>query len=197
MDIKRVKIILALIIIIAIACVAIVIVNSKRVDLEKRTIILEKTNNGASWPINEVSIPARKDLVVRKVDDQLSQMELTKEVNYDDFREYVILLYEDGFEPITELGSQNPRNLRTSIDTLENKQISWYGQKDNYQIEVNWAAKGEVDGNGQPYDYYLQVFLYDKTIDMNAELSGESLIEDIESSGEVTIISGDEMQSQE
>lgn len=129
-----------------------------------KTSIIQEIVENTSWPIEEVPMIANKNVTI-EIDSEIRNEGIAKSgVSYEEFRAYLVELYEQGYKPVEDFfDSQNPNFLVTSLDGTEVTAISWMGENEEYQVNVSWAELGAISTTGEPYDYNFKVSVYTKS----------------------------------
>ncbi len=185
----QVTLFLILVIIIVTCFVSIKILTLIKENIEFENILTENISK-TQWPA-EVPIIKTMNFEVTKVADESWVVNVNEYISYEALRDYLIELYSEGFQPLNEFGSYNPKLLSINEPTGENAFLSWIGKNENYTVEVFWDntmlylySDSELDVNG--FDQFT-ILLYSN--DANDS-------DDMQFSGDNTLdVSGDALEN--
>lgn len=184
---KKVISFLCLVVVSSCALLGIILLKDIKNNIEI-TAKVEQSIIEAGWP-QEVPIINSEFI---KIDEQSSgswSINFNKPVSYDVFREYLIDLYAEGFKPISEFGSKNPKLLSLEEPTEDGFILFWSGQNSKYTIETYWQKIDDTNDSSEiTEDDYLTILLYSNFVD---DIYQENF-EDENISGDNTLNSGDD-----
>lgn len=129
-------------------------------DKMAKNEIITSTIDGKNWPIDDVPILAKDGINISGDLENMYNVSCENEVTYGELRDYLIELYNAGFEPVKELGCENPNNLKTSIEAVKLKELLWIGEKNNYTVNILWAQKGAKNEYDEVYKYNFEMTLF-------------------------------------
>lgn len=183
---KKILAFLVLITIIVVCLLGIILLGGIE-NTKSTNEIIDKIVEESSWPIEDVPIFYHEGMEIEKDKSGIWYISVDSGVMYQDVRNYLIKLYEEGFEANKKTGSQNPKLLRTSLSENSGYNLFWQGDKlEEYTIRTYWAKDGAVDEFNVPYGYNFKLIL-NKNIRTN-ELSGDVDNLDIkESDGDIVV----------
>lgn len=161
MHLKRLKIIFFLLIIVIICFIGIIFLTGER-NVEIEDQIFENAIRGTMWPSGDIPLISKEGLKVEDFGEYTCQASIASGVTYEEFREYLIELYEIGFKPVSEFGSQNPKRLVNSIEDTDITELTWIAEMGNYSVTVLWAKEGAVNEFDIPYEYNFDMNLFIK-----------------------------------
>lgn len=200
-EVRKLKVILILLIVVIISLLSILVLLSQKQNSEYMQLAT-KAVEGTKWPLEEVPLLVKEGITVKDLGEYTCQANVESGVTYEEVREYLIELYDDGFDPNSDYGSDNPKRLISSIEGTDITEITWIAQKDNYYVTVLWALEGAVNESNIPYEYNFDMNLFmspsSTNNNQNEVIADELLNEDeehsgnIESSGEVNFLSGEQ-----
>lgn len=185
---KNVTIFLILVIVICTCFFSIKILSEIKMNMEINDVLTQNIEN-TNWP-KSVPIIQSKFINITKLNDKSWELNIKEYISYNEFREYLIDLYSEGFEPIKELGSDNPKRLSTNEPTEENFVLLWSGKNENYNVEAYW---NNIEGSEVERDS-VTILLYDNlavTPDLGVDVENEVKLD----SGD--LISGEILKSGE
>lgn len=196
---KNVVIFLVLVIIIATCFFSIKILNSIKKQLEIDNALTSSISS-SDWPL-EVPMIKSKYVNVIKSNEKSWEISIKEKISYEEFKTYLIELFSAGFEPITELGSDNPKRLSSNEPTEEGFVLLWCGESDKYSIEAYWTNSNQYISGEEVYiEDCVNILLYANfetntniDIDANISQSGDIFSGDL-GSGEllqVDVVSGE------
>lgn len=166
---KQIKILGLLIVFLFCMLLALKILKTMKVKLMQDEII-NSAIDGTNWPINEVPLLIKDGISVSGDLENIYNVRCSSKISYDDIKKYLIELYDVGFKPLKEFGSQNPNYLSDNIDNLDQKELLWIAEKDNYTITVLWS---DVDNNvNSLYDYNFEITLFINSTETNGNNIG-------------------------
>ena len=200
---KSIAIFLILVIIIFTCFFSIKILTEIKTNMEIENVLTQNITN-ANWP-ESVPIIQSKFVNVTKVSEKSWEINIKEYISYEDFKAYLIELYTQGFEPIKEMGSDNPKRLNSNIPNEEDIVLIWCGKNTEYSIEASWYNKNYDTHNEDFERDCVTILLYANSLtnlDIETEinkneniLSGDSVSGEIFESGEFSgdniLISGD------
>ena len=159
MDLKKLKIILFLLVVVIICFIGIIFISSKR-NLQSSNSIFAKAVEGTKWPSGDIPLISKEGLYVEDFGEYTCQATIDSGVTYEEFRKYLIELYELGFRSTEEYGTENPNRLVESVIGTGITELTWIAEKDNYFITVLWAQEGAVNEFDIPYEYNFDMNLF-------------------------------------
>lgn len=185
--------ILVIIIVTCFACIKILAAIKENIEIEN---VLAENISNTQWPA-EIPIIKTKYFSIERVGDSSWNVNIQEYIDYADFREYLIELYAEGFMPLTEFGSQNPKLLSINEPTGDDAFVTWIGEKGKYTVEVYWDNTMMYLNSDQTQDYFEQmnIVLYsnediipvddnslsdisgDVNFNISGDISGDALIE--------------------
>ena len=166
-------------------------------DMEIENVLLENISN-TDWP-KEIPIIQSKFLNITKTSGSAWEINIQEYVSYEQFKAYLIELYDYGFAPIKELGSDNPKRLSTNEPTEDGFVLIWSGKSEDYNVEAYWNNNSQsMEGD------CVSIFLFknsSKKLDNELEIKeDENVFSGDSFSGEsfnINSISGDDVNSGE
>lgn len=207
MDFKnknRSIIIFLILVIIIFACFfSIKILNGIKKNLEIENALNINISN-SNWP-SGVPIIKSKYINITQLNENAWELSIKEKISYEEFKTYLIELFSEGFEPITELGSDNPKRLSTNEPTEDDFVLLWCGENDKYSIEAYWRNNNQYTSGEEVYiEDSVTILLFAKfdTITnvmdssqnenfVSGDLNSGDVIQIEESSGDNTTDSGD------
>lgn len=201
---RKVTIFLILIIIIFTCFFSIKILTKIKSNVEIQSV-LEQNISKSNWPI-EVPIIQNKFVNITSVSKKSWEISIKEFISYEEFKAYLIELYSEGFEPIEEMDSNNPKRLSANPPTEEDFVLLWCGKNEKYNIEAYWRNTNYENHDEQEVkNDCVTVLLYENSsanvdfenetqknenINLDNSFSSENL-ENNEFSGDDIISSGD------
>ena len=194
---KKIMIFLILVIIIftCFFSIKILIKIKNSIEIEK---VLEQSIENTNWP-KDVPIIQNKNINISTVGEKYWEIKIKEYVSYEDFKTYLIELYNNGFEPIKEMGSDNPKRLSTNAPTEKGFVLIWCAKSEEYNVEAYWFNTDFENAEIQGMDNYCVNILLSSNSSMDSDINSENSKGDNFSSGDyisgaslnVDVISGD------
>lgn len=196
---KKVTIFLILVIIIFTCFFSIKILTKIKNNMEIEDVLIKNISD-TNWP-KEVPIIQSKFVNITKTSDKAWAINIKEFISYEAFKAYLVELYSEGFEPIEEMGSDNPKRLSTNPPTEDDFVLIWCGKSEQYNIEAYWFNKSSENSSEQEVEMDCVTILLYSNSSMNVKLDEEISKEQNNSSGdyhsgdilEIDEISGDKV----
>ena len=197
---RNVTIFLILVIIIFTCFFSIKILTNIKKNLEIENILTQNISN-TNWP-KDVPIIQSKFINITKLTEKSWEISIKEEISYEDFKAYLIELFSEGFEPILEMGSDNPKRLSSNEPTEDDFVLLWCGKSEDYSVEAYWTNNNTHYNSGD--EEYIEdcvtILLYansttdrelEEALPQNESIVSGDLISGDEISGDSIIVSGD------
>jgi hypothetical protein len=160
--------------------------------------------SNSNWP-SGVPIIKSKYINITQLNENAWELSIKEKISYEEFKTYLVELFSEGFEPITELGSDNPKRLSTNEPTEDDFVLLWCGENDKYSIEAYWRNNNQYTSGEEVYiEDSVTILLFAKfdtstnVVDssqnenfVSGDLNSGDVIQIEESSGDSTTDSGD------
>ena len=196
---KNKQIIFFLSIVIVISCTLLGVILFKKVQMNlELSAKVEESIIETGWP-EEVPIIKSDSINITKQDEGSWSITINKPVSYDDFRNYLLDLYDEGFKPISEMGAKSPKLLAMVEPQEEGFVLVWAGRSSEYTVEAFWKKGTTTNVSDEiTEDDYVTILLYSST-DKEDNFEKNDIYEDdtenADTSGDITLDSGDSVNS--
>lgn len=196
---RNVTIFLILVIIIFTCFFSIKILTNIKRNLEIENILTQNISS-TNWP-KDVPIIQSKFINITKLSEKSWEISIKEKISYEEFKAYLIELFSEGFEPVLEMGSDNPKRLSSNEPTEDGFVLLWCGKSEEYSIEAYWTNNNHYRSGDEEYiENCVSILLYANSTDdtdletdfpQNEGVVSGDLSSSDEISGDIMMSSGD------